>query len=211
MWIILRDFNEVRGKKDMLNSNFNYRGAMEFNNFIYRASLKEYNMSGMKFTYASQDGSKFSKIDRVRVCDHFFQKWPSATLLAHPRKWSDHSPLTLSLLDRNFGPKPFKFFSSWMYKPKVKNVIENALEDVSSTGPPDLILLDKLKRIKWGLKSWWTFQKDSEHSQVNELNLECNHFETLAELGILLCLEEAWILGDGLDLRMAIIAPNHSD
>ncbi|KAC9372042.1 hypothetical protein E3N88_45938 [Mikania micrantha] len=99
---------------------------------------------------------------------------------------SNLPPLTLSILDKKYGPKPFKSFSSWMRKPDVKIGIEITLKLVCSSGPPDLVLLDKLKRIKWGLKSWWASQVDSENSQVNALNLECNHFESLAKLGILL-------------------------
>ncbi|KAD2394084.1 hypothetical protein E3N88_41061 [Mikania micrantha] len=64
--------------------------------------------------------------------------------------------------------------------------IEITLKVICSSGPPDLVLLDKLRRIKWGLKSWWASQVDSENSQVkvkcrNSINVLHNIKSKLSE------------------------------
>lgn len=109
MWVILGDFNEVSFPSDRKNSEFNKRGAMFFNNFIEEAKLMEYSMGGYKYTFSLEDGSKMSKIDRILVCSTFMDRWPNATLMALPKKWSDHHPLSLNVKKKDFGPKPFKF------------------------------------------------------------------------------------------------------
>ncbi|PWA35034.1 RNA-directed DNA polymerase, eukaryota, Reverse transcriptase zinc-binding domain protein [Artemisia annua] len=76
MWILLGDFNAVRLPEERRNSNFNHLSAIDFNNFIDDASLQEYHMNGNKFTFlAGKDkGFKMSKIDRILVCQDFFNR-----------------------------------------------------------------------------------------------------------------------------------------
>ncbi|KAD4982965.1 hypothetical protein E3N88_19636 [Mikania micrantha] len=182
MWILLGDFNEVRHSAERLNSDFDDRGARIFNDFIYRASLQEYRMGGMKYTYMSSDGSKFSKIDRVLVCHRFYQRWPGAKLMAHLRKWSDHSPITLQTTSEDFGPTPFKFYSSWLSIHGIDNVVLQAIVESSDDGRPDVVLVSKLRNIKNKLKEWSKERNDQQNAQLIKLNEECQKFEVLAEL-----------------------------
>ncbi|XP_021995640.1 uncharacterized protein LOC110892801 [Helianthus annuus] len=65
-WVILGDFNDVRQPHERVNSRYDPTSSAEFNDFISRAGLLEYNMSGGKFTYISDNSDiKFSKLDRI--------------------------------------------------------------------------------------------------------------------------------------------------
>ncbi|KAJ0798267.1 putative Endonuclease/exonuclease/phosphatase superfamily [Helianthus annuus] len=71
-------------------------------------------MGGSRFTHVTNNGSKFSKIDRVLVSMDFMARWPSAALKALNRELSDHNPIVLSCSQTNFGPTPFKLFNYCM-------------------------------------------------------------------------------------------------
>lgn len=71
-------------------------------------------MGGQRFTYMWGNGKSLSKIDRILVCQQFFNNWPGAILTALPRDGrSDHSPLLIKAIGLDFGPPPFKFYNSW--------------------------------------------------------------------------------------------------
>ncbi|XP_076958129.1 uncharacterized protein LOC143633769 [Bidens hawaiensis] len=122
-WVVLGDFNAVRCHEERKNSTFDQVCARDFNEFIDEADLKEYNMKGKKYTFMASRGDvvKLSKIDRVLVCSNFISKWPNAFLRAFPRERSDHTPLVLSLVDTNFGPKPFR----WLLREKLKKWVKD--------------------------------------------------------------------------------------
>lgn len=81
MRVILGDFNDVRTPDERVNSRFDPLAAAFFNNFISNAGLLEYNMSGGRFTYISDNVEiKMSKLDRFLVCEKFLNEWPMASL-----------------------------------------------------------------------------------------------------------------------------------
>lgn len=57
-------FNEVRGREDRKNTQLNIKEVGEFNEFISDTQLIEILLGGRKFSRISDDGSKFSKLDR---------------------------------------------------------------------------------------------------------------------------------------------------
>ncbi|KAJ0859518.1 putative endonuclease/exonuclease/phosphatase [Helianthus annuus] len=153
-WVVLGDFNAVRYFGERRNSFFNKKCASNFNNFIFDNGLREYDMKGGKFTYLNDNGNKQSKIDRVLVCHEFFSEWPTACLRALPRVHSDHCPIVLTCSDKNFGPKPFRFFNSWLERNDFEEVVYKAIENFNGGGEADVVLMQKFKSIREGIKKW---------------------------------------------------------
>lgn len=106
-WCIFGDFNVIRRHDDRLNSQVNIKEMEDFNTFINTSQLVEIPMGGRKFTRVSDDGLKFSKLDRFLVTEGFKSKWGNLAVVALDRKLSDHCPIVLKDLDVDFGPKPF--------------------------------------------------------------------------------------------------------
>ena len=100
------------------------------------------------------DGVNFSKIDRVLVCQNFFNRWSQAVLRALPREKSDHCPLLLSLVDTNFGPKPFRWYNSWLERDGCEALIINVLDNEVYEGSPGCVITSKFKACREALKSW---------------------------------------------------------
>ncbi|KAD6453156.1 hypothetical protein E3N88_07861 [Mikania micrantha] len=154
VWLMVGDFNEVRSSMERKGSEFCHLGASNFNDFIHGAQLMEYKMGGLEFTYMKGSGESFSKLDRFLVCDNFIRKWPNACVTALPRKWSDHCPIILVTSEIDFGPVPFRFFSSWFKFPGLEGVVQEALNSTQMGRYPDKVLANKLKVVKEALKSW---------------------------------------------------------
>lgn len=104
----------MRSADERKNSNFNKRGSTNFNNFITGDNLIDTPIGGKRFTRISDDGLKFSKIDRFLSNTRFCDYWNSLVVIARERKLSDHCPLVLMDKVVYFGPKPFRCFDIWM-------------------------------------------------------------------------------------------------
>ncbi|XP_071738762.1 uncharacterized protein [Rutidosis leptorrhynchoides] len=125
-WVIGGDFNEVRSDEERQNCVFNEHRAAMFNTFIENRCLVEIPLLGRKFTRISDNGLKFSKLDRFLVSENFIISWGDVSAIALDRRTSDHSPIILRDKNEDFGPKPFKFFDIWLQCPEVEPMIIDA-------------------------------------------------------------------------------------
>ncbi|KAJ0619222.1 putative RNA-directed DNA polymerase [Helianthus annuus] len=196
-WIFLGDFNCVREPTERKNSRFLKQQADDFNSFINEAGLAEYSMLGCDFTFVTDDGAKFSKIDRVLVCHSFLSMWPSAKLLGLPRYKSDHRPLLLLCSDVFFGKPPFRFFNSWLKEDGLAEIVKKAYDDVTCFYPPDKSLAAKLKAIKVAIKPWCEKIKNRESKLLKELQKKVDNMDLKAESVALteqeVCERDSWL------------------
>ncbi|GKA56638.1 putative RNA-directed DNA polymerase [Tanacetum coccineum] len=116
----------VRSINDRLNSQVNVKEMNEFNDFINDARLVEIPMGGIKFTRVSDNGLKFSKLDRFLMNDDFIKLWGNPSVIELDRKLSDHCLIVLKDVDLDFGPKPFRIFNIWMDEADFRHVVEEA-------------------------------------------------------------------------------------
>ncbi|KAK9048814.1 hypothetical protein SSX86_032219 [Deinandra increscens subsp. villosa] len=195
LWMVVGDFNDVRCPEDRLHSSFNQSSADAFNRFISHAGLCEYQMGGSKFTYSYGNGKNFSKLDRVLVCADYFHKWPGARLTALPRLWSDHCPLILKSNLLDFGPTPFKFFSSWLKDVELVSKIKLELcKRNEGSYPPDVHLRNKLRRVKEVSKEWACRRKESVNKERDDLVDFCHQMDRDSEQRVIDGIElEDWV------------------
>ncbi|XP_022030504.1 uncharacterized protein LOC110931417 [Helianthus annuus] len=181
-WVLLGDFNAVRGPDDRRNTGFNRVCAHDFNEFIDSVDLVEYNMRDRKYTFLASNSNKLSKIDRVLVCRNFFDVWPDACLRALPRLLSDHCPLLLETVKRNFGPKPFRFFNSWLEKEGFAEMVDNAVASYVKEGAnPDVVLTKKFKHLRNCIKLWRSNLVSKEKKDFERDKEELDKLDQIAE------------------------------
>ncbi|XP_071708027.1 uncharacterized protein [Rutidosis leptorrhynchoides] len=148
-WLLCGDFNEVREQGERFNCEFLEYRAKRFNDFINNSCLIEIPLGGRSFTRVSDDGLKFSKLDRFLVSGKFCIEWGNLMAIALEREHSDHCPIVLKDEDINFGPKPFKMFDAWLDEKDIDEVIIDAWkEDVKITSRKDCVFRNKLKNVK---------------------------------------------------------------
>ncbi|GJV29955.1 RNA-directed DNA polymerase, eukaryota [Tanacetum coccineum] len=151
---IFGDFNEVKRVDEILNSKFSKKGALAFNDFMRSEELIDVSLGGKIFTRISDDGVKFSKLDRFLITDDFQEIWRNLGSVALDRKLSDHCPIILLDKGLDFGPKPFRFFDAWLKDAEMIDVVKEAWGALVSTITPDCVFRDKLKNVKHALKEW---------------------------------------------------------
>ncbi|XP_021979588.1 uncharacterized protein LOC110875692 [Helianthus annuus] len=175
--VVVLDFNVVRSVEERRNSQFKAACAENFNNFIFEKGLQEYPMQGRKFTCIRNNGRKLSKLDRFLVCSEIFNSWPQACVRVLPGRYSDHCPIILEVANLNYGPRPFRVFSSWIGRSGFEEAVREASESFVAFDPPDVSLSAKFALIRGRLKEWrddfLSKEKESENLALSELeNLE---------------------------------------
>ncbi|KAD3641569.1 hypothetical protein E3N88_30793 [Mikania micrantha] len=96
-------------------------------------------------------------------------------------KWSDHCPIILITSEIDFGPIPFRFFSSWFKFTGLNEVVIGALESARTNGTPDKVLAHKLKVIKEALKRWVQEQRIINEGRLSKLWEKASKFESEAK------------------------------
>ncbi|XP_071727641.1 uncharacterized protein [Rutidosis leptorrhynchoides] len=184
-WLLVGDFNEVRTPDDRLNSQFNHVRADRFNEFINRNGLIEIDISERKFMRISDDGVKFSKIDRFLVNNRFLSLWDDLSVVALDRHLSDHCPLILRDKVIYYGPKPFKVFDEWFNCEEVDKVIMEAWEQPIRGSRKDYNFRDRLKNVKKSLKEWSSNKFGGLDKGIDALKKEAMEWELKAETNAL--------------------------
>lgn len=126
-------------------------------------------LGGRKFTRISDNGAKFSKLDRFLVSVEFKAKWGNLGTIALERRLFDHCPVVLKDMDINFGPKPFRALDFLLEEHDIECVAGNAWAIGVKRWRPNCIFLDKFKNVKNALKVW-SKQRFGETEDVIEKN-----------------------------------------
>ncbi|KAK1360505.1 hypothetical protein POM88_044979 [Heracleum sosnowskyi] len=121
------DFNCVREARERMNCEYRSADSVHFNDFIQGCNLMDLEPHNSTFTWFGRDG-KWSKLDRFLLDSGWFSKcqWMVQALGI---KHSDHKALLLSVEEKNWGGKPFKFFNWWLQDAECIKVIQNFLQD----------------------------------------------------------------------------------
>ena len=118
---------------------------------------------------------------------------PSAEYLALERNTSDHSPLVLKTVSRNFRPKPFRFFNSWLGREEFADMVRKSIEAGVFMGNPDTKLMMKFKWLRYNISSWASECKVKEKEEKSMLDHELRELDEAMEIREI-SEEELWTL-----------------
>ncbi|MFS7973280.1 putative RNA-directed DNA polymerase [Helianthus anomalus] len=207
VWVALGDFNDVRWPEERVNSRFDLASASCFNEFIDQCGFLEYRMTGGSFTYISDNEDiKLSKLDRILVCEGFMSRWPFASLVVLRKGASDHCPVTLSCVDYDFGPCPFRFFNSWIGQAKLDRIVADNVSKLAGWGRRDISFATLLKDIKLDIKAWRRDIRVFEAKHLDELNKAAEALERKAAVDNLSSEEKQLRVNIRLSIRNIEIA-----
>ncbi|XP_071714730.1 uncharacterized protein [Rutidosis leptorrhynchoides] len=118
-------------------------------------TLTDVPLGGRMYTRVSDDGLKFSKLDRFLVSENFGSKWVNLAAVVLERNDSDHCPIRLMDDEKNFGSKPCKIFDCWLGDEEADQIVKNTwVLEAGSDTRKDRWFMNKLKKVKLELKSW---------------------------------------------------------
>ncbi|TKW37711.2 hypothetical protein SEVIR_1G065733v4 [Setaria viridis] len=125
-------FNIMCRPEDKNKDNFDAKWPDLFNMVIQSLDLREIDMSGRHYTWASSGNDPtFEKLDRVLVITEWEQKLPLTTVQAKDRSNSDHTPLLLNTgsSSHNRPPTLFKFERGWLIRDCFYNLVANKWQE----------------------------------------------------------------------------------
>ena len=153
-WCMGMDFNEVKNTNERQGCSNRDRGMADFNNFINAMEVVDLQLLGRSFTWSNnQEGEKWSRIDRFLLNHDWLVKF-ELKQWGLPRTISDHYPILIKVDERDWGPKPFKFFNAWLSNPNYIQLMEEAWATNSGQGWVAFRIHKKLKSMKASLKVW---------------------------------------------------------
>ncbi|GKV45963.1 hypothetical protein SLEP1_g52987 [Rubroshorea leprosula] len=154
LWCLVGDFNTVKNVEEKVGSQAVTTEMRDFNNFIMEAELIDIPLVGRKFTWYQPCGKLMSRINRFLLSEEWLNKWGEATQWGLTRTVSDHCPILLRHKKVNWGPKPFRFFDTWLEQEGCQEVIREAWRGKKINGWAEFRLKEKLKITKKALKAW---------------------------------------------------------
>ncbi|XP_028085071.1 uncharacterized protein LOC114286171 [Camellia sinensis] len=189
-WCLGGDFNEIKCLSEKKGCSRRDRSVREFNELIDNLEVCDLPMMRRKFTWCnSQDGGKWSRIDRFLLSPEWIHKF-NFKPWGLPRRISDHCPILLMEDERDWGPKPF-FLNAWSLHPSFLAFVEKIWAETTVLLEEELHRLDlaaeersltesKLTRRRKKSKTNWALKEDrntkifhvmaSSRSNKNALN-----------------------------------------
>ncbi|XP_071699063.1 uncharacterized protein [Rutidosis leptorrhynchoides] len=127
---------------------------------------------------------------RARRFNSFIKKaiavWDNLSAIALERTKSDHCPIVLKDEEKNFGPKPFRFFDAWLDVDGIDQVvIDKWVNSCIAANRLDCKFLNKLKEVKEALKSWSKSSFGQLDGEIDTLKSLAHSLELKAETGLL--------------------------
>ncbi|GJZ05765.1 RNA-directed DNA polymerase, eukaryota [Tanacetum coccineum] len=129
--IVMGDFNEVRFAGERMGSNFNVRGARDFNSFISSSGLVDVQLEGYSFTWSHPTVAKMSKLDRFLISEGFVSLFPHVFAICLDKHLSDHRPILLRDVISDYGATPFRFYHSWFKLNGFEQMVINTWNSIS--------------------------------------------------------------------------------
>ncbi|GJZ86203.1 RNA-directed DNA polymerase, eukaryota, reverse transcriptase zinc-binding domain protein [Tanacetum coccineum] len=185
-FIIFGDFNVVRNESERIGSLFNSSSASVFNQFIQEGKLWDVPLGGHSFTRISGRGDKLSKLDRFLISKDSTPYFQNFSALVLDSLISDHRPIVLKPSTLDFGPTPFKFYNSWLFDNRIRELVSQFWEkhraEVGSN--PIIDFKNKMKALKPIIREWSKNLNASKLSEKNELINKIKEFDNNIEKGI---------------------------
>ena len=157
---------------------------------------------GRRFTRFNREGTKLSKLDRFLVSNQFFNIWRDAKAKALVREVSDHCPIVLFDVSVDFGPKRFKLFNHWMENESFSKVVENSWKCGDFLGSADIVLKNKIKKLKADIKTWCHGFHEENESKKKDILSRLADWDVKAESGSLTSFDHLKRDEDLMDLQL---------
>ncbi|XP_058784972.1 uncharacterized protein LOC131659864 [Vicia villosa] len=151
-WCIGGDFNVVcdKGERKGIGVQMNGGDIQNFNEFISSMELHDLPVLGNRFTWFNLVGSACSRIDRFLISEGLVNRQ-----VVGERSVSDHFPIRLNGVVKDWGPKPFKLFKCWLNHDGFKPFLEEGWKALSNIrGKPGFVIKEKLSKLKALIRIW---------------------------------------------------------
>lgn len=116
------------------------------------------------------------------VCEDWINKWPEHSVKSCTRTFSDHCPIFINSVAKDWGPRPFKFLNSWITHPEFDEFICKRWKHHCEKGWAGFRIKEKLKLIKADLKEWNASVFEFKERQIEEHKTEIEYLDRMNEV-----------------------------
>ncbi|XP_016452665.2 uncharacterized protein LOC107777186 [Nicotiana tabacum] len=123
-WVVMRDFNSVLNKEDLIGSPVTMAEIRDFRQWVDTCCFQELKSTGAFYTWnnkQSEDDRVMSRIDKVLVNMEWMTQLPTLVVHYMTEGLMDHSPAIINWENENQrNNRPFKYFNMWSMDPEFK-------------------------------------------------------------------------------------------
>ncbi|XP_058733537.1 uncharacterized protein LOC131605163 [Vicia villosa] len=156
-WCVGGDFNAVCDKGERKGERVQMDGGeiQEFNEFISSMEMIDLSVLGNRFTWFNQAGSTCSRLDKFLISEGLVDLWEIDRQVVGERSVSDHCPIWLNGMVKDWGPKPIKLFKCWFNHDGFRPFLEEGWKSLDNIrGKPGFVLKEKLSKLKAMIRKW---------------------------------------------------------
>ncbi|KAK8663774.1 hypothetical protein V6N13_083579 [Hibiscus sabdariffa] len=167
------DFNEVLALEERTGVKSHKKGIKDFGLFIDGLGLIDLPFHGGKFTWCNfRDVPACRRLDRFLILANILDRWPELFLSMLPKNILDHNPIVLSLLDKDWGPRPFKWFD---HLADDKALVDSINEKCLMTAGKGIRQI--LRSCKTVAKEWVSLYYGKASDEINKIEARCTDLE----------------------------------
>ncbi|XP_058096318.1 uncharacterized protein LOC131241978 [Magnolia sinica] len=181
-WCVVGDFNITRYPEDHSRRRRPSSAMARFSNWIQQEELIDLPLLGARFTWTNGRASPIqSRLDRLLVSPEWLEAFLTIKKITLPRTTSDHYPILLTVEDENWGPKPFRFNSSWLHLEGLHQKIVEWWKSFQVKGFAGHKLLYRLKLLKEKLKEWRREETQNREAKIEALMSELQKIDRVSK------------------------------
>lgn len=154
-WLVMGDFNLIRGAVDKNNDNIDLALCGHFNATINLLALIEIPLIDRKYTWSNhREQPTLERIDWVFFNTDLNDIFPNSAISSQVRQTSDHTPLLLQLSSSIPKASVFHFENSWLLHADFLPKVLPAWHGAPSRGSAANALAAGLKAVRREAKVW---------------------------------------------------------
>lgn len=104
--------------------------------------------------FSSRQGGLWIRLDRWLISDEILRDLEGVNQCVESWRLSYHRDVSLSMGVVDFGPKPFRFYNSWMLEEDFNTLVKSWWQSPLVAGWAGASLHEKLKSLKKEIKKW---------------------------------------------------------
>ncbi|KAL8468927.1 hypothetical protein ACS0TY_031944 [Phlomoides rotata] len=150
---------------------------------IFKILIKEEVMISSPFLNGKDSGTiltrNLAEYEHGKDCPSFLapgkgegawlDKWPNSTLKGGGRTVSDHRPIYIEEINKDWGPKPLRLFNWWLKNPSFIELVEKKWNSYKLKGWSGYIIKEKLKLLKGDIKEWRKKYEEAHEGKMENL------------------------------------------
>jgi hypothetical protein len=177
LWMIMGDFNLIKGPKNRSRAGGDINNMMNFNAIIQARDLEEIPLKGRAFTWSNmQDSPLLERLDWVFTSPDWTTEYPNTLSYPLARLGSDHVPIHIQIGNNIPKSTIFRFENHWLDFDGFYDTVKLAWDSAPIMQDIAKMINAKFKSARYSLKKW-----SKKVSNLKEIISDCQYTLSLLD------------------------------